>query len=110
MVLGSVTKPGPVPLTKEMNLIEVLSERLSRESNVKQVYVVRAEDVFKNRDKKEVYDLESFFKEGEAGSGAVPIHDGDLVFVPGKNDRRGFVGSGGLNRIFGILNIARLLF
>ena len=110
VVLGSVTKPGPVPLTKSMNLIEVLSEKLGRDSNVKQVYVVRSEDVFKNRDKKEVYDLESFFKEGEARSAAVPIHDGDLVFVPAKGQKNGLLTGGGLTRIFGILNIARLLF
>ncbi len=107
-VLGAVTKPGPTPLAKEVSLLELLSEKLTAESDIKRVIVVRAEDVQKNRDKQEEYNLNEYFKEGKGQIGAVPIRDGDLVYVPPKSKGNALFGNG--FNILSLLSIARLFF
>lgn len=112
VVLGAVAEPGPVPLTKNVTLLDVLGKRLGADSDVKHIFVVRSENVFSenmSQDQKEEYNLEKFFKEGEGSTVAVPINDGDLVFVPSKSRKGGFLG-GGLGGILGIVNLARLFF
>lgn len=106
-VLGAVTKPGPMPLTKEQTLLDLLSEQLTNESDIRHVLVVRAEDVQKNRDKKEEYNLNDFLKGGKGELAGIPIHDGDLVYIPGKKQGNGIFN--GFN-ILSVLSIARLFF
>lgn len=107
VLLGS-GKVGPVPLKGNDTLIDILSQRLGEGADLKHVFVVRAADVFENRDKKEEYNLEAFFKGGESLPVAVPIHDGDLVYVPAKGKGNNVFTS--LSSVFSILNIARLFF
>lgn len=106
-VLGAVNKPGPTPLAKEVTLLDLLSEKLTAESDIKHVLVVRADDVQKNRDKKEEYNLNDFLKEGKGDLASVPIHDGDLIYIPAKGKNKLF--GNGFN-ILSLLSIARLFF
>lgn len=107
VLLGS-GKVGPVPLKGNDTLIDVLSQRLGEGADLKHVFVVRATDVFENRDKKEEYDLEKFFKGGDSLHASIPIYDGDLVYVPAKGKGNSVFSN--LSSIFSILNIARLFF
>lgn len=109
VVLGAVAKPGPVPIEKEVSLLDLLSERLTGESDLRHVLVVRAEDVQKNRDKKEEYDLNDFFKNGKGEVANIPVHDGDLVYIPSKKQKNGLFG-GGLGGILSVISLARLFF
>lgn len=83
VVLGAVSKPGPVAIRGGETLIDVLSEKLAKESNLKRILVVRSDDVLATRDKKEEYNLQEYFEKGKAEA-AVGIYDGDLIYVPAK--------------------------
>ena len=105
VILGAVTSPGPVPLRGDETLLDILPARVNDGSDIRKILVVRAEDVKENRDEKEEYDLEKYFKDGDAEI-VVPIRDGDLVYVPAKGK------GGGLFRgfnFFSILGLARWL-
>lgn len=108
VVLGAVNEPGPTPLVKEVTLLDLLSEKLTAESDIKHVLVVRSEDVQKNRDKQEEYNLNDYLKDGKGDLAAVPIRDGDLVYIPAKNQKGGIFGNFG--SVVGILSLARLFF
>lgn len=112
VILGAVATPGPVPLTKSVTLLDVLGERLGTDSDVKHIFVVRSENVFNknmSQEAKEEYNLEAFFKDGESDIAAVPIYDGDLVFVPSKKTKGGLFG-GGIGGILSIVSLARIFF
>ena len=108
VVLGAVGEAGPVPLEGGETLIDVLAKRVQAGSDIEKIYVVRAANVMKQRDEKEVYSIKDYFENGKAET-AVPIYDGDLVYVPEKGKKDGGV-LGSLGNIFSILNIARLFF
>lgn len=108
VILGAVNKPGPVPLRGGENLLDVLPEHVTKDSDVNKILVVRASDVAASRDKKEEYSLKNFFEKGDA-SAAVPIYDGDIVYVPAKPNSTGIFGTGGFN-ILSIISLARLFF
>ena len=98
-----------MPINKQVNLLDILPSKVSSTSDVKRVIVIRAEDISQNREEKEVYDLEKFFKEGDETIASVPIHDGDLIFVPDKKKGVNIL-RGGFNGLFSIINLTRLLF
>lgn len=107
VLLGS-GKVGPVPLKGNDTLIDVLSQRLGEGADLKHIFIVRATDVLENRDKREEYNLEKHFKGEESLESAIPIYDGDLVYVPAKGKGNSIFSN--LSSIFSILNIARLFF
>lgn len=104
VILGAVAKPGPVALRGDETLIDILPAQVGKDSDIKKVLIVRANDVLANRDKKEEYNLQEYFEKGNAEA-AVPIHDGDLIYVPAKG--KGMFGN--LN-LFSIIGLARLFF
>jgi polysaccharide biosynthesis/export protein len=104
VLLGAVANPGPVPLRGDETLLDLIPARVNEASDIKHIMVVRADDVQKNRDEKEEYNLEEYFKEGKADI-VVPIYDGDLVYVPPKSKGGGFFGK--FQSIFSIIGIAR---
>lgn len=109
VVLGAVTEPGPVSLRGEETLLDILPAKLTGESDVEKILVVRAEDVRNNRDKKEEYSLKEYFEEGKADV-VVPIGDGDLVYIPPKGKNEGGLFGGGFGSILNVLSLARLFF
>lgn len=109
VVLGAVNEPGPVGLRGEETLIDILPAKLTGESNVEKILVVRAEDVRQNREKTEEYNLKEYFEEGKADV-VVPIRDGDLVYIPAKGrDEGGFLG-GPFGNILNLIGLARFFF
>jgi len=107
VLLGAVAQPGPVPLRGDETLLDILPARVNEGSDIRKIMVVRADDVMENREEKEEYNLEEYFKEGKADI-VVPIHDGDLVYVPPRKRGGGIFGNG-----FNLLNLigwARLFF
>ena len=106
VLLGAVTDPGPIPLRGNETLIDILPAKVSADSDIRKILVVRAADVKKNRDNREEYNLEEYFKEGKADI-VVPISDGDLVFVPPKNKKGSLFGPF-FQDILGVFSIARL--
>ncbi|MFA7482440.1 MAG: SLBB domain-containing protein [Vulcanimicrobiota bacterium] len=109
VILGAVSNPGAVPLRGDETLLDLLPSRVGKDSDIRQIMVVRSDDVQKNREENEEYNLEEYFKEGKADIAAVPIHDGDIVYVPEK----GKSGLSFLKRgisIMTLINIARWLF
>ena len=106
ILLGAVATPGPIPLRGDETLIDILPANVNSDSNIKHILVVRAEDVRKNRDKREEYNLEEYFKEGKADI-VVPIGDGDLVFVPPKKSKGSIFGPF-FQDIFSVFSIARI--
>lgn len=110
VVLGAVNKQGALPLNGKETLMDVVSQAGVGQARLDSVVVVRCEDVMAGNDKKEVYNLEKFFSEGSREGGAinVPIHDGDMVFLPQKEaSTGGMFGGGGL---LSLLVMARSLF
>jgi polysaccharide export outer membrane protein len=106
VILGAVSAPGPVPLRGDETLLDILPARVNEGSDIRKIMVVRAADVKHNRETKEEYDLEKYFKEGDAEI-VVPIRDGDLVYVPPKSRKKGLFGTG--FNFFSILGMARWL-
>ena len=124
VVMGAVDKPGPVNLTGTEKLTDVISTVGVSKGRLDRVIVIRDADVQKVEidpnalaskgltpvakvdgepkvePKKEEYDLEKFFSEGQGGP-SVPLYDGDVVFVPEKGAQENFLTSNGLmNLIF----------
>lgn len=97
-----------IPLDGDESLIDVLAAQgVTQEANLSEIAVLRAEAVRKARDlspddpqaqelekiEPEVYDVEKYFRDGEL-TAHVPIHDGDLVFIPER-------GTGFFEMLFG---------
>lgn len=110
VVLGAVNKQGALPLTGKETLMDVVSQAGVGQARLDSVVVVRSEDVLAGNDKKEVYNLEKFFTEGSREGAAinVPIRDGDMVFLPQKEDSTGGLFGGG--NLLNLLLMARSLF
>ncbi|MBT9585599.1 SLBB domain-containing protein [bacterium] len=107
ILLGAVSKPGNLPLVGSETLVDVLGQAGLAQAELEAVVVVRAADVLAGNDKKEVYNLQSSFAQGQAMVN-VPIHDGDLVFVPSKEQFQGGLLGNGF-QLMNILFMARSL-
>lgn len=103
MVLGNITKQGPIPLHGGETLLDVLtSGGVNPDSELSHVVVLRAEGIKSGQPKQEEYDVAQAFSPDKAASiASVAIHDGDVVFVPQK-------GKGLLDN-FGLLNLLFLV-
>jgi protein involved in polysaccharide export with SLBB domain len=111
VVLGAVSEPGPLGLKGGETLIDILPAKLTEDSDIERILVVRAADVRANRETTEEYNLKEYFEEGKATGAAVPVNDGDLVYVePKSKSNGGLLGSGGLGSLFNIISLARLFF
>lgn len=108
LVLGAVAKPGTVPLSGGETLVDVVALAGLSQAQINNVVVVRSADVQTNSDKKEVYNLESSFGQGNTMVN-VPIYDGDLVYVPSKDANGGLLSNGGQGLV-NLLFMARSLF
>jgi len=106
VVLGAVNKPGPVPLTGKETLVDVVSQAGLAKGKIDSLVVVRSQDVISGNNRKEVYNLEAFFSEGNP-TAPVMIHDGDLVFVPTQEEAGMFSSPTGL---MSLLIMARSIF
>ncbi len=107
VILGAVSDPGPVPLRGDETLLDILPAKVGEGSDIRSILVVRAENVRENRDEKEEYNLEEYFKEGKADI-VVPIRDGDLVYVPARNRNGGVFGK--FTNLLNVIGLARLFF
>jgi protein involved in polysaccharide export with SLBB domain len=100
VVLGAVGSAGPVPLRGGETLLDILPAKISGESDITKIMVIRAENVKDNRDKTEEYNLKEYFEEGKADA-VIPIYDGDIVYVPAK-------GKGGFfTNILNVIGLGR---
>lgn len=110
VVLGAVTKAGAIPLNGNESLVDVLSVAGLSSASIESVVVIRAENVrAAQADQKEVYNLKEGLGQGQPLV-YVPIHDGDLVYVPTKEqDTGGMFGPAGQS-LMSILVMARSLF
>lgn len=106
VLLGAVGKPGPVNLVGKETLLDVVSSADPAKARLDSVVLVRAEDVQKGTDKKEIYNLQQAFQEGSTMV-AVPVRDGDMVFVPNVEDA-GMLGNP--TGLMSLLVMARSLF
>ena len=106
VVLGAVSKPGAVPLIGKETLLDVVSIAGIEKGKIDALVVVRAADLAAGSNKKEVYNLEGTFSEGNPVV-SVPIRDGDVVFVPAKGEEGLLSNPTGL---MSILVMARSLF
>lgn len=109
VLLGAVTNPGPVALRGEETLIDVLPSKLTNDSNVEKILVIRAEDIRQNREKTEEYNLKEYFEKGKADV-VVPIRDGDLVYIPPKAPAGGGLFGPGFRSIISLIGLARFFF
>lgn len=107
VVLGAVSAPGPVGLRGGETLLDVIPAKITAESDVDKIIVVRADDVRNNREKTEEYNLKEYFEKGKADA-VVPINDGDLVYIPPK--QKGGFFNGGFSSILSLLGLARIFF
>lgn len=100
VVVGAVDKAGPVNLTGKENLCDIISAVGTSRGRLDQVVVIRAADMAKVEPngeitgKKEEYNLEKFFSEG-TGAPEVILNDGDVVFVPTKDQGQDLLGNAG---------------
>lgn len=104
-VLGGVDKPGQVVLSGNETLFDIVSAVGSSRGRLDEVVVIRAADVEAGTDKRETYNLQEAFSDLKSIP-KVPIHDGDVVFVPPQDPGGGF-------NVWGIMNavwMARSLF
>ncbi|MBS2034825.1 SLBB domain-containing protein [bacterium] len=107
VVLGAVDKPGAVNLTGQEKLYDIISAVGTSRGRLDQIVVVRSADLAgvdptlqAAPPKKEEYNLEKFFADGGGGPD-VALNDGDLVFVPTKEQGQDFLNSNGfMNLIF----------
>ncbi|GMU52108.1 MAG: hypothetical protein AMXMBFR33_12540 [Candidatus Xenobia bacterium] len=105
MVLGEISKQGPIPLQGGEKLLDVLTASgVAREADLGQIIVVRAEDVQAGQNKHETYDVTEALTSGNPSDAAasVKINDGDVVFVPQRG--KGIFDSMGL---FNLLFLVR---
>ena len=107
VILGAVTEPGAVPLRGGETLLDILPSKISGDSDIDSIMVVRAANIRDSREEKEEYDLKAYFEDGKSDI-VVPINDGDLVYVPAKSQGGGFMNTA--NSFLSILGIARLFF
>lgn len=80
-VLGGVDKPGPVALTGNETLFDIVSAAGSSRGRLDEVVVIRSADVQAGTEKRETYNLEEAFTDLKSIP-KVPVNDGDVVFVP----------------------------
>ena len=106
VILGAVGKQGILPLNGSESLVDVVSQAGVSQGNLAAVVVIRAADVQASTDKKEIYNLEGNFQEGQQ-TVRVPIQDGDVVFVPPKAENNLLTGGSSLMQM---LFMARSLF
>lgn len=100
VVLGAVGAAGPVALRGGETLLDIIPSKISGDSDITKILVIRAQNVAKSRDEKEEYNLKEYFEEGKADA-VIPIYDGDIVYVPAK-------GKGGfLNSVLNVIGIGR---
>lgn len=78
VVLGSVDKPGAIPLRGGETLGLIVAAAGASRGRLNEVNVIRSADVASGCDKREIYDLNDVAQAG------VRINDGDVVFVPGE--------------------------
>ncbi len=107
VVLGAVTKPGALNLVGKESLVDVVSTAGLSKAKLDAVVVIRSKDVLAGSDKKEIYNLDSSFKEGNAMV-TVPVQDGDVVYVPTLEEGAGLMSSA--SGLMTILYMARSLF
>lgn len=105
VVLGAVDRQGPVVLTGDETLFDIVSSVGASKGKLNEVVVIRAADVQSGSEKRETYNLDDAFKEAKSIP-KVPILDGDVVFVPPQDQPGMFSGGGWLNMLF----MARSLF
>lgn len=90
MLLGGVTKAGPVTLENGDNVLDVLMRGgINDPKKLEEVTIIRAEDLRAGRQKTEKHDLRPYIEKGDT-SVLVPVFDGDVVYVqvpgqPGDN-------------------------
>lgn len=89
ILFGAFSKTGVLPLRGDETLVDVLSQGGVTNGHLDSVVVVRAEDVQGGTSKKEIYDFTKGFEEGQSVA-QVPVRDGDLVYVPPKEQGGGF--------------------
>jgi protein involved in polysaccharide export with SLBB domain len=89
MVAGAISKPGPVPLKGGENLLDVLNGAggAGGQADVSRVAILRQADVKAGQGQVEEVDVRAVF-EGDDKAKPLPlIYDGDIVFVPSKNEQ-----------------------
>lgn len=90
MLLGGVQKAGPVTLETGDNVLDVLMRGgINDPKKLREVTIIRAEDLKAGRQKTEKHDLRPYIEKGDT-SVLVPVYDGDVVYVevpgqPGEN-------------------------
>lgn len=102
VVVGAVGKQGPVILTGNDTLFDIVSTS-GGNGRLDEVVVIRAIDVEKGTEKREVYNLEEAFKDAKAIP-KVNIYDGDVVYVPPREEGGNPLG------LLSILMMARSFF
>lgn len=107
VVLGAVSKAGAMPLVGNESLLDIISQAGLGDAKIDALVVIRAADVQAANDKKEIYDLQGSFVEGNPIL-KVPIYDGDVVFVPTKEQTQGLLSNS--TSLMSILFMARSLF
>jgi protein involved in polysaccharide export with SLBB domain len=82
VLLGGVSQAGPLTLESGENVLDVIMRAgVSDPKKLNDVTIIRAEDVRAGRQKTEHHDLTPYIKKGDT-SVLVPVHDGDVVYVP----------------------------
>lgn len=107
VVLGAVTKPGTVNLVGKETLIDIIGLAGLDKAKIDNLIVIRSADVSAGNSKKEIYNLESSLKE-DAPVVSVRIYDGDVVYVPTKEEAKGIVENA--SGLMSILWMARSIF
>ena len=88
VVVGAVDKQGPVVLSGNETLFDIVSASGTSRGRLDEVCVIRAADVEAGSDKRETYNLEEAFNDHKAIP-KVSIYDGDVVFVPAADPNTG---------------------
>jgi len=109
VVLGAVTKAGAIPLNGNESLVDILSQAGLNSASIDSVVVIRSDNVrTASTEQKEVYNLQDGLGQSQPLVN-VPIHDGDLVYVPTKDLSGGVFGPAGQS-MMSVLLMARSLF
>lgn len=110
VVLGAISKPGQLPISGPITLVDVIAQSGVQDGELEHVVVVRAADVRQGNPKPENYNLTDFFAAKPEDAKPTPpatVDDGDMVYVPHKGQGGGLLGGGGL---LNLLLFARSLF
>lgn len=102
LVAGAITKV--VPLRGGENLLDVYAAAGGSTGHIDDIKVIRAQDVAAGVQKAETVDLTRYFEEGDTRP-LVPIHDGDVVYIPPQS--QGFPTS--LFTVLSIVSVIRSL-